>query len=285
MTNVLRSLATSCLFISTLLATHHAQAQAQGHYADVNGIRMYYEIHGAGRPLILIHGGGSTIQTSFGRLMPLLARTRRVIAVELQAHGRTSDRNGPESFEQDADDVAELMRQLNIAQADILGFSNGGSTTLQVAMRHPDRVRKLIAVSAIYKRDGMQPPFWDSMEKATFADMPQLYKDAFMRLNHDPAKLRTMFDKDRQRMLAFKDWRTEDVQAIKAPALIVVSDQDAIRPEHALELAHALSHARLAILPGGHGELLGEALSKHPDSKVPALFAAVLEEFLAAPAP
>jgi pimeloyl-ACP methyl ester carboxylesterase len=135
-------------------------------YASVNGIKMYYEIHGKGKPLVLIHGGGSTIYTSFGRIiLPVLATSHQFIAVELQAHGHTSDRNGPESFEQDADDVAELLKQLDIPKADIFGFSNGGSTALMVAIRHPERVSKLIAASAMYKRDGMHPWFWELYKK------------------------------------------------------------------------------------------------------------------------
>ena len=262
------------------------QAQTNvGHYADVNGIRMYYELHGAGQPLVLIHGGGSTINTSWGRILPALAKTHRVIAVELQAHGRTSDRNAPESFTQDADDVAELLRQLNIAKADVLGFSNGGSTALQIAIRHPDRVNKVIAISAIYRRDGMPPEFWSFMEKGTIADMPQIYKDEFLRLTPDSAKLLTMFRRDQQRMLTFKDWNAADIRAIKAPTLVVASDQDVVRPEHAVEMMRLLPKGRLAIFQGRHGEFFGEAMYPHPDSKVPELFVALVDEFLAAPAP
>jgi pimeloyl-ACP methyl ester carboxylesterase len=122
-----------------------ANAQVNTGYAPVNGIRMYYEIHGEGQtPVVLIHGGGSTIETSFHYLLPLLAEHRRVVAVELQAHGRTSDRDGPESFQQDADDVAALLKYLQVGKADFLGFSNGGSTVLQIAIRHPDLVNKIV---------------------------------------------------------------------------------------------------------------------------------------------
>ncbi|GAC1477382.1 MAG: alpha/beta hydrolase [Gemmatimonadaceae bacterium] len=270
------------LLIGAIMAVNsaHGQAVAVGRYAKVNGIRMYHEIHGAGEPLVLVHGGGSTIETSFGRLLPFLVRTRKVIAVEMQAHGRTSDRPGPESFEQDADDVAELLKQLSIPRADILGFSNGGSTALQVALRHPDRVRGLIVVSGMYKRDGLPPGFWNSMHAATFKDMPQVYKDAFLRVNPDPDKLLLMFEKDRQRMVKFTDWTADDMRSIVAPALIVVGDKDIIRPEHALELSKLLPHGRLAILPGGHGDFMGEAMVPHSDSRVPELFVALCDEFL-----
>src|SRR5882724_11819519 len=106
-----------------------------GHHAMVNGLKMYHEIHGSGRPLVLIHGGGSTIASTFGRVLPELAKGHRVIAVELQAHGHTPDIDRPLSFEQDADDVAALLAQLAIGKADIMGFSNGGTTALQIAIR------------------------------------------------------------------------------------------------------------------------------------------------------
>src|SRR5689334_17031450 len=112
--------------------------KGQGSYASVNGLKMYYEIHGEGAPLVLIHGGGSTIQTTFGRVLPALAKNHKVIAVELQAHGHTADIDRPLSFEQDADDVAELLKQLHIEKADVFGFSNGASTTLEIAIRHPE---------------------------------------------------------------------------------------------------------------------------------------------------
>jgi pimeloyl-ACP methyl ester carboxylesterase len=173
---------------------------------------------------------------------------------------------------------------LNIPKADILGFSNGGSTALQVAIRHPERVNKLVAVSAIYKRDGMIPSFWPSIQTATFdKDMPQPYKDAFLHVNPDRAKLLTMFERDRHRMATFKDWNAADINSIQAPTLVAVTDQDVVRAEHAVEMAHLLPHGRLVIFPGVHGELLGEVMSPHPNSRAPEFFAALVEEFLASP--
>lgn len=230
-------------------------------YADVNGLKMYYEIQGTGEPMVLIHGGGSTLFTSFGRIIPILARTRKVIAVEMQAHGRTSDRNAPESFESDADDVAGLLKQLNVLKADIMGFSNGGSTALQIAIRHPDRVNKVIAISAIYKRNGMFDGFFDFMQKGTFNDMPQIYKDAFLSVTPDPEKLQNMFNKDRQRMLEFQDWSDTDIRSIKKPVLVMLGDKDVVRVEHGFELAKLLPDATLAIVPGGHGDFMGEAMT------------------------
>lgn len=249
-------------------------------YADVNGLKLYYEIHGTGEPLVLIHGGGSTIFTNFSKILPVFAKTRKVIAVEMQAHGRTSDRNAPESFETDADDVAELLKQLNIPKADIMGFSNGGSTGLQIAIRHPDRVNKLIAISAIYKRKGMFEGFFDFMQKGTIKDMPQIYKDAFLSVTPDQEKLQNMFNKDRQRMLDFKDWKDEDIKSIKVPVLVMLGDKDVVRAEHGLEMVKLLPNASLAILPGGHGDFLGEAMTPDVSLETVEATASLITNFL-----
>ncbi|HEV7745782.1 MAG TPA: alpha/beta hydrolase [Pyrinomonadaceae bacterium] len=154
------------------MTTSPSAEQGSGKHASVNGIEMYYEIHGAGRPLVLIHGGGSTINTTFGKVLPLLRKNHMAIAVEMQEHGHTSDRNAPESFAQDAADVAELLSQLNIERADIFGFSNGGHTALELGIRHPESVGKLVVTSAFYKRAGVPAGFWEGMERAQFINMP-----------------------------------------------------------------------------------------------------------------
>jgi pimeloyl-ACP methyl ester carboxylesterase len=161
-------------------------------YASVNGIKMYYEIHGTGTPLVLLHGGGSTIGSTFGKVLPMLAKDFKDIAVELQAHGRTNDRNSPESFEQDADDVAALLHNLNISKASFFGFSNGGNAALQIAFRHPEIVNKLILASTFYKREGLPQGFFDGMKQAKVKDMPQPLKTAFLQVNPDSNQLQTM---------------------------------------------------------------------------------------------
>jgi pimeloyl-ACP methyl ester carboxylesterase len=248
-------------------------------YSDVNGIKMYYEVYGEGKPLVLIHGGGSTIQTSFARIIPLLSKTRKVIAVELQAHGRTGDRNAPISFEQDAEDVATLLKNINISKADILGFSNGGITTMLLATRYPEVVDRIIVASAFYKRNGMFPGFWDFMKKGTIADMPGALKEAFLKVNPDSAKLQNLFEKCSQRMLTFKDWSDEDLKAIKAKTLIVAGDKDVATLEHYLIMHRLISNSQLMIIPGGHGEFIGEIsfpdAGRHSES-----FALLVEEFL-----
>ena len=255
-------------------------------YASVNGLKMYYEIHGAenGRlPLVLIHGGGSTITTTFGRVLPLFAQHRQVIAVELQGHGHTADIDRPVTFEQDADDVAALLRELNITQADFFGFSNGGSTALRIAIRHPESVRKLVVGSAIFKRDGMPPQFWEWMKNASLENMPTQLKEAYLKIAANPKDLIKMHDKDAKRMVEFKDWRAEDIQSISSPTLIINGDADVVRPEHAVEMFRLLPNAKLAILPGGHGEYIGEVMAAKEGSKLPEMTVALIEEFLDEP--
>jgi pimeloyl-ACP methyl ester carboxylesterase len=251
-------------------------------YANVNGLRMYYELHGTtGVPLVLIHGGGSTINTTYGRILPLLARTHRVIAVEMQAHGHTRDIDRPFTFTQDADDIATLLDTLHVAQADIMGFSNGGTTALQVGIRHPNKVRRLIIASSNYRRDGMIDGFWEGMQKGTFADMPQIFKDELRKIDPSPAAAHALFDRDSKRMLAFTDIPDADIKSIKAPALVIDGDRDVVRVEHALQLSRLLPRGRLCVLPGEHGEYLGEI--SHPvDDRVLRGFVDLVDEFLAA---
>ena len=241
---------TAALLIGTLLAAGASHLHAEGRYAAVNGLRMYYEIHGSGRPLVLLHGGGSTIETSFADALPAFARTRQVIAFEQQGHGHTGDVDRPFSFEQSADDTAALLRHLGIEQADLFGYSNGGSVAMQVAIRHPRLVRRLVVAAAMYKRDGLPPGFWDSMRHATLESMPAELREAYLKTAPDPKKLQSFHDKCVQRMLDFKDWPPEVMRSIDAPTLVLVGDRDVVLPEHAVEMFHLLPHGQLAVLPG-----------------------------------
>lgn len=249
-------------------------------YADVNGIKMYYEIYGQGKPLVLIHGGGSTIQTTFGSIIPLLAQNRQLIGVELQAHGHTSDRKTDLSFEQDADDVISLLNYLNIEKADFFGFSNGGTTALQIGIRHPEHVGKIIAASALSKRNGVPSQFWDFMKNATLDQMPQPYKDAYLNASAHPENLKIMCDKCAKRMVDFKDINDKQLQSIKAPVLIVIGDADVMTPEHAVEMHRLIPNSQLAIIPGGHGEYIGEITTLKPETKNTEFITPLIEKFL-----
>jgi pimeloyl-ACP methyl ester carboxylesterase len=257
-----------------------ANSDFKSGYSDVNGIKMYYEMRGTGEPLVLIHGGGSTIETSFGRLLPLVSKQFKVIAMDLQAHGRTEDRDAPESFEQDADDVAALLRNMKVLKAHILGFSNGGNTAMQLAYRHPQLVDRLVVASSFYKREGLPPGLLDNIRNASFDVMPQVFKDAFLKVNPDPKKLRTMFEKDRERMSTFKDWSDDVLRSIKAPTLLISGDQDVALPAHTIAMSRLIPNCRLLILPAGHGQYIGVAESPAPKGSMLEMTTDLIKTFL-----
>ena len=237
----------------------------RGDYAEVNGLEMYYEIHGTGQPLILLHGGVGAIEM-FGEVLPLLAQGRQVIAVDLQAHGRTADIDRPLSFELMADDIAALVWHLGLERADVMGYSLGGGVALQTAIRHPEVVRKLVLVSTPFERDGWYPEVLAGMgqmgpgaaEPMKQTPMYQLYASVAPR----PEDWPVLLTKLGQLLKQDYDW-SEDVAAIEAPTMIVVGDADSVRTAHAVRffellgggLAEAgwdgsgMSSARLAILP------------------------------------
>ncbi len=249
-------------------------------YSEVNDLKMYYEIYGRGKPLVLIHGGGSTIQSSFGRVIPLFAKNRQVIAMELQAHGRTTDRDADLSFEQDADDVATLLKNLNIHKADFFGFSNGGTTCLQIAIRHPEIVGKIILGSALAKRNGVPEWFWDFMKQTRLENMPEQLKAAYRQVAPDTNGLQVMHDRDAKRMVNFKDIPDEQIKSIKVPSLIITGDKDIITPEHAIEIHRRIANSELAIIPGGHGEYIGEITTLKPGSNESYVVVPLIERFL-----
>ncbi|HEU0042491.1 MAG TPA: alpha/beta hydrolase [Jiangellaceae bacterium] len=239
-----------------------AQPERSG-YAPVNGLNVYYEIHGTGQPLVLLHGAFSAIGTSFGKVLPDLAETRQVIALEMQAHGRTADIDRPLSLEQMADDTAAVLRHLGIAQADIFGYSMGAAIALHVAIRHPDVVRKLVLASVSYHMGGIHPGLMDGLgEMKPEMMFGSPWHEEYTRIAPDPAGFATLFDKKTRMDRGIKDLPAETVRAIKAPTLLVIGDSDLIRPEHAVEMFRLLGggvfgdtpaglpSSQLAILPG-----------------------------------
>lgn len=230
-------------------------ASPQSGYAPIHGLRLYYEIHGTpqpGRaPLVLLHGGGDTIETSFGRVIAGLARTRQVIAFEQQGYGRSSDApDRPFGFETSADDTAALLDYLHIGQADLCGFSNGGTIALQISLRHPRVVRRLVLISTLFAREGAHPVFWESMQRVRLEQMPRELKDAYLAVAPNPANLATMFNKSAQRMRDFRDIPAAAIRTLTMPAFVINGDRDVVRPEHAVALMRLLPGAELAILPG-----------------------------------
>jgi len=232
-------------------------------FADTGELQMYYEIHGepvAGtRPLLLIHGGGSTIETNWEQLIPLLTPSRQVIAVEEEGHGRTQPTNRDLTSSASADDVAAVVRSLEAGPVDVLGFSAGGSTALQLALRHPELVRRLIVASSFAKRDAMIDGFWDGLAAGSLADMPAIYQEADLALNNgDRDHLQRLFELDSRRMLDSTDVPDQQLGALAAPTLVLLADRDVVTVEGALRLVRTLPYARLLVVPGNHGDYLGE---------------------------
>jgi pimeloyl-ACP methyl ester carboxylesterase len=184
------------------------------------------------------------------------------------------------TFEQDADDIAALLNNLKIDKADFFGFSNGGTTTLQIAIRHPEIVHKIILGSALAKRNGVPDWFWDFMKQAKLENMPEQLKTAYKQVAPDPNGLQVMHDRDAKRMVNFKDIPDEQITAIAAPTLIIIGDKDLITPEHAIALHRQIANSELAIIPGGHGAYIGEITTITPDTKENEFGMPMIEKFL-----
>ena len=232
-------------------------------YVSVNGLHMYYEIHGDGQPLVLLHGAFSAIGTSFGKLIPLLSRSRKVVPFELQAHGRTADIDRPLTLAGMADDVAEAIHQLGLGQADVLGYSMGAGVALQVVIRHPEVVRKLILASGSYKLAGVHPGLMEGLgEMKPEMMFGSPWHEEYMQIAPRPEDFNRLFAKKTEMDRQNKDLPDEAIRAIKAPTLLIIGDSDFTTPEHAVEMFRLLGggvfgdtpaglpDSRLAILPG-----------------------------------
>lgn len=235
-------------------------------YAPVNGLSLYYEIHGVGAPLVLLHGGfGAT--GMFGELLPALAARRQVIAVDLQGHGRTADSDRPLRIEHLADDIAALLAYLGLARATVMGYSLGGAVALQIAIRHPDRVDRLVVVSTPYTRSAWYPESlaaMDQMGAATAEPMKQtLLYQHYAAIAPRPDDWTTLWTKMGDLLRRDYNWSAE-VAALAMPTMLVFGDADSVSPAHAAEFFGLLGggqrdggwdHSgmtphRLAILPG-----------------------------------
>jgi pimeloyl-ACP methyl ester carboxylesterase len=232
-------------------------------YAAVNGLEMYYEVHGTGRPLVLLHGGLSAIGTSFGEVLPLLAKSRQVIAVELQGHGRTADIDRPLRYDLLAGDTIALLRQLGVESADFFGYSVGAGVAIEVALQAPDLVGKLVLASINYKPEGLHPGMLEGIEMLT----PELmvgtpFEEEYLRTAPDPEQWPALLEKVKDIDREFHGWPAEVIQSIAAPVLVVIGDSDIVRPEHAVEIFRlfgggimgdgpaGLPASQLAVLPG-----------------------------------
>ena len=225
----------------------------KGKYAEVNGLKMYYEIHGQGGPLVLLHGAFGTAD-GWETVLPTLAQSHQVIAIELQGHGHTGDVDRPLSFEQMADDTAALLRHLQIAEADVFGYSMGGGVALALAMNHPDLVRRLaiLGTGTGAIEDTYAPETYAQFRSLTpenFNYPPAM--EAYTRVAPDPSQWPTLVSKIIQLVNDFRGFASEGVRSIVAPTLIMMGDHDMVRPEHAVEVFRLIPHSQLAIFPGG----------------------------------
>jgi pimeloyl-ACP methyl ester carboxylesterase len=215
-------------------------AKSTGSYAEVNGVRLYYEVHGRGQPLIMLHGG-VTPSEQFGPNIEALAKGRKVIAVHLQGHGKSSDVAGPYRFEKLADDIAALAEKLKLTSVDVLGHSFGGGVAWQLAIRHPDLVRKLVIVGEVMKRDGWYPEVVSG-----FQDMAKDPKKLGAQTATSPLGKQypnvnwdNLFQKIGEVETQDYDW-SASVTALKMPVMLVYSDADAVRSDHIVEIWKAL---------------------------------------------
>jgi pimeloyl-ACP methyl ester carboxylesterase len=229
----------------------------------VDGVDLYYEIHGHGPPLVLLHGAMGTIASCFTDLLPLLAAARTVVAVELQGHGHTPDvADRPLSYGQLAADVAGLIGALELGPVDVIGYSLGGGVALQLAMSQSELCRHIIfAGGASYRRDGLHPEMLDMFD----GDPPDLtgtpWHDAYLRVAPNPEQWTTLVAKSLELDRTFEGWTANQVRAVAVPVLLVIGDADIVRPEHTVEMFRLLgggvngdlggvSSSRLAVLPG-----------------------------------
>jgi pimeloyl-ACP methyl ester carboxylesterase len=231
-------------------------------YAAVNGLELYYEIHGSGPPLILLHGNLSTIEIDFAGIIPALARTRRVIAIEQQAHGHTADIDRPLRTEHWAEDTAALLRHLDVERADVLGYSSGSIVAFRLALAHPELVRKLVLCSFAYHRGGAHAGLFDGIEELQpehLAGTP--YEQAYATVAPRPQDWPVLIEKIKDMDAVVEQWSPGDVENLGKAVLLVYGDSDVVRPEHAVELFRlvgggvmgdmvGLPASRLAVLPG-----------------------------------
>jgi pimeloyl-ACP methyl ester carboxylesterase len=266
----LLALALAVVTASTSVAA--APTPGRGRYAEVNGLKMYYEVHGKGRPIVLLHGAFCTIEGCFGQLVKLLAKSRQVIAVELQGHGHTADVDRPLSTVGMADDVAALLGKLKIASADIYGYSMGGGVAAQLAIHHPQVVRKLVIVGAGLTKEGWQPGMADMIRsiKPEMMEAAPFY-DAYKKTSPHPDKFRTLVKKV-QNLDSIDGYKLDDIRKIKAPVLFLLGDADGPTVEHGAQILRLFggggfgdtgaprAKSQLAILPGtSHVDLISRA--------------------------
>lgn len=226
-------------------------------YKKVNGLHMYYEIHGSGEPLILLHGQFATA-SMFYPILDELASHRQVVLIEQQGHGHTADINRPLSFAQMGLDTAELLSQLEITEADVFGYSGGGTVALQLAKSNPYLIRKLALASTVYSMDGYFPYIVEGLKHASAEGFPSQMKQEYERVAPHPENWSKLITKGAE-MANHADkgdfLEPMQLQQITAPVLLVIGDNDIIRPEYAHKMAELL-HTKLVVVTGDHASYI-----------------------------
>jgi pimeloyl-ACP methyl ester carboxylesterase len=257
-----------------------SQLAAESGFAPVNGLQMYYEIHGDAvdgqPPLLLLHGGFLSIATSFAPIIPEFASQRQVVAVEQQGHGHTADIDRPLTFEQEADDTAAALEYLGIDQVDVYGYSDGGNVALGLAIRHPELVRKVAIAGTNITNEDLVPGLYDFMEGMTPEMLGDELKSMYEAEAPNPEDWPVLVEKIKEQVIALEGWTPEQLASISAPTLFIVGDEDIITPERAVERYRQIPSANLAVLPMRDHLELGTQ---------PEWILLMLEEFFAAPMP
>ncbi len=237
-----------------------------GQYVQLNGIRQYYEVHGVGPALLLLHGGAGS-GDQFSKQVPFFEKRFKVIVPDACAQGRTGDREGSLTYHAMAEDVIALMDHLKIRHADVMGWSDGGVTGLDLAMNHPDRVRHVVALGANYRPDGLNPAdiAWNDTAKAeSFGpDMEKFYDS----VAPDPSHYKVAMNKVIQLWRTQPNYTPEELHRIRVRTLIIAGEHDVIREDHTRALARAIPRSRLWIVPGASHSVMQE----QPDLVNPAV--------------
>jgi pimeloyl-ACP methyl ester carboxylesterase len=226
----------------------------QSGYAPVNGLQMYYEVHGAGRPLVMLHGGLHTADLTFHAFAPVLAATRQVILAEVQGHGHTADTDRELTIPNLASDVVGLLDHLGIAQVDLFGFSLGGLTAMQTALTSPERVGKLVVSSIQFRAGGFHEEIRNPELHATSRRMPtaadfQEMREAYERVAPDPGHFEAFAEKVSAAANGFPGWSDDALRGLAVPTLVMLGDTDFVPVEHAAEMFSLIPDAQLAVLP------------------------------------
>ncbi len=238
----------------------------QSSLIEIGAAPIYFEIHGRGDPLVLLHGALGTIQSCFAALLPRLAQTHRVIAVELQGHGHTPDTDRVLTYPNLAGDVHALLEHLGTGPVDVVGYSLGGAVAIELAIRHPALTRRVVFAGApSFRPDGLHPEIIAGLDAPhdTFIDALQdsVWHRAYRSVAPDPSQWPQLVAKVNQLDNTFTGWTADALHTITSPVMLIAGDADLVRPEHVVEMFRSLGggrpgdivplpDARLAILPG-----------------------------------